>query len=174
MIINIHRIIFSKNLYFRIQYKIKIFKWLDIMKSIAISELMVRDHIKIIRLLNDLENNLSEDKSVTIKAIDNFIWKLEKHFFAEEKIIFIHYYPENSSEIGKMISDLMKDHDDIYKRINIMKKSVMDSEDFDFIEFKKRLVKHKNFEDEFLYPKFDQELDESVKEIIVNRINEII
>jgi iron-sulfur cluster repair protein YtfE (RIC family) len=144
------------------------------MKSTTISELMVKDHIKIIRLLNNLEIDLKESNKELIKSIDNFIWKLEKHFFTEEKAIFIHYNPEEDSEFGKMISDVMKDHDAIYKSINAMKTAINDNDDFNFFDFKKMLVKHKNFEDEYLYPKFDQELDESIKVLIINRINEII
>jgi len=54
-----------------------------------------------------------------------------------------------------------------------MKKSFKKKKAFDFQGFKELLMKHKDFEDEKVYPKFDQELDEADKRIIIYRINDI-
>ena len=143
------------------------------MKSTAISEVMVRDHGKIVKLLTNFEKSIGQDKQTMMKAFNEFVWELEKHFFTEEKAIFTAYEPED--EIGgyTMIPELIKEHNEIFDKLKAMKKSIKKKEVFDFLGFKKLLTKHKNFEDEKVYPKFDQELDESEKKNIIHRINDI-
>jgi len=143
------------------------------MKSTAISEVMVRDHRKIVKLLTNFENNIGQDIRSTMKAFNGFVWELEKHFFTEEKAIFTAYEPEDENEGYTMIPELIKEHNEIFNKLIVMKKSIKNRKTFDFHGFKKLLMKHKDFEDEKVYPKFDQELDESEKKNIIHRINDI-
>jgi hemerythrin-like domain-containing protein len=143
------------------------------MKSTIISETMIRDHGKLVKLLIDLEKSIIQDKKTMLKAFNNFVWELEKHFFTEEKAIFISYEPKDVTEGYTMVPRLINEHNEIFDRIKIMKKNIKKNKDFDFMGFKGLLKKHKNFEDETVYPLFDQELNESEKKIIVKRINEI-
>ena len=143
------------------------------MKSTALTETMIRDHGKILKLLIRLEKTIGQEKSIIMKTFHDFLWELEKHFFTEEKAIFTTYEPEENTEGHAMIPELIKEHNEIFDQLKIMKKRIKKDEEFDFKEFKILLMKHKNFEDEKLYPKLDLELDESEKRRIIRRINEI-
>ena len=57
----------------------------------TISQVMMRDHDKIVSLLNDFGNCIDLDKQILKKAFEIFRWELEKHLFTEEKVIFISY-----------------------------------------------------------------------------------
>lgn len=151
-------------------------KKIERMKSTAILDIMVRDHGKIVRLLNDVEKALDQgqDKVSTMKVFDKFDWKLEKHFFTEEKAIFTSYEPENVTEGYAMLPELIKEHNEILNKLRVMRKDIKRQGVFDFKELKEMLMKHKNFEERKVYPKLDQELDESEKKVIVERINEIL
>ena len=143
------------------------------MKSTAITEAMIRDHTKIVRLLTRFETSIDQEKPIMMKAFHEFLWELEKHFFTEEKAIFIAYDPEDKTVGYAMIPELIKEHNEIFNELKIMRKSIKMNKNFDFQGFKRLLVKHKNYEEETVYPKFDQELDESEKKYIIHRINDI-
>lgn len=143
------------------------------MKSTALTETMIRDHGKILKLLIRLEKNIGQEKSLIMKAFHDFFWELEKHVFTEEKAIFTVYQPEENTEGYTMIPELIKEHNEIFNLLKTMKKTIKNDENFDFKEFKNLLMKHKNFEDEKLYPKLDLALEESEKRRIINRINDI-
>ncbi len=143
------------------------------MQSETISEVMARDHDKIVKLLNDLCECIDLDKQNLKKVFEIFKWELEKHLFTEEKVIFTSYEPEDFEEGYKMVTQLMLDHDKIHKQLKGMKKIIKKDKVCNFQEFKEIFLKHKNFEDEQVYPRFDQELDESTKEMIIKRINEV-
>ena len=66
------------------------------MKSTAVLELMTRDHLKIAKLLNEVESSLDDDHATVMKVFDTFKWELEKHFFTEEKALFTQYEPSDA------------------------------------------------------------------------------
>lgn len=139
----------------------------------SISKVMARDHDKIVKLLNDLGKCIDLDKQILKKAFETFNWELEKHIFTEEKIVFISYEPEDYEEGYKMVPQLMKEHDIIYNKLKEMRKSINFDESCDYEEFKDFLLKHKDFEESSLYPVLDEELDETTKNLVIDRINEI-
>ena len=139
----------------------------------SISKVMTRDHDKIVKLLNDFGKCIELEKQTLKKAFDTFTWELEKHIFTEEKVVFISYKPEDYEEGYKMVPQLMKEHDIIYNKLKEMRKSINFDESCDYQEFKDFLLKHKDFEESSLYPVLDQELDETTKKMLINRINEI-
>ena len=143
------------------------------MKSTALTETMIRDHGIILKLLTRLEKSIGQEKSLIMTVFHDFFWVLEKHFFTEEKAIFTVYQPEENTDGYSMIPELIKEHNEIFNQLKIMEKNIKKDEYFDFKEFKNLLMKHKNFEDEKLYPKLDLELEESEKRRIINRINDI-
>jgi len=154
------------------------------MKTIAILDLMVKDHNRLMAYLKDVENNLGRDFVSLSKSFNTFQWNLEKHFFAEERAIFAASNP-NESDIeynyfsGLMdqqynyFSDLMGQHTEILKKIKSLRKKLQKREPFDLNELKKLLVKHKTFEEKSIYPVIDQEIDESEKRFIIDRIKDI-
>jgi len=139
----------------------------------TISKVMIRDHDKIVKLLNDLGNCIDLDKQILKKALEAFNWELEKHIFTEEKSIFISYQSKDYEEGYKMVPRLMKEHDIIYDKLKEMRKSINFDKSCDYEEFKDFLLKHKDFEESSFYPILDEELDENTKKIVIDRINEI-
>jgi len=147
------------------------------MKSTAILDRMVKDHGKIVKLLNDVEKVIDQEQDIvsTMKVFDKFEWNLEKHIFVEEKAIFTSYNPENVVEGYKMLPELTKQHNEILHRLDLMRKDVRSRRTVkDVYSFKEFLIKHKNFEEKDVYPKLDQELDETQKRQIIDKINEIV
>jgi hypothetical protein len=98
---------------------------------------------------------------------------LEKHFFVEERAIFISYNPNKPSKQYKFFSDLMDQHTEILETIESLRKKLQKREPFDLDKLKKLLVKHKTFEEKNIYPVIDQEIDEYEKSYIIDRIKEI-
>lgn len=144
------------------------------MKAIAILNLMVKDHAKIVRLLNDIKKIMGQDIISTMGVFDKFEWELEKHIFIEEKAIFTSYDPKNIIEGYAMIPELIKEHNEILNKLRIMRKDLVKQRTCDFDGFAEVLMNHKNFEEDSLYPKLDQELEESQKKMIVDRISQIL
>ena len=144
------------------------------MKSTAILDLMVKDHSKIVLLLNQIEKNLESNKLDLMKAYDEFTWTLEKHIFTEEKAIFTSYYPTNIKTGYKMVPELIKQHNEILNIADNMRANLIKNKPIDFESFKQTLLDHKTFEEETLYPKLDLELEKSQKQEIVSRIAEMV
>jgi iron-sulfur cluster repair protein YtfE (RIC family) len=144
------------------------------MKTTAILDLMIKDHGRLIALLNKIEKSLDLETDISIKAFDSFEWALEKHIFTEEKAIFTSYQPDNISTGFKMLPNLIKEHNEILNRLRVMRRDVLTGHNSDFLGFKELLLKHKLFEEEELYPKIDQELSEKDKKIIIDRIQELV
>jgi len=154
------------------------------MKTIAILDLMVKDHNRLMAYLKDVENNLGRDFVSLSDSFNTFQWNLEKHFFAEERAIFADSDPDESDKeynyfSGLMdqqynyFSDLIGQHTEILKKIKSLRKKLQKREPFDLNELKKLLVKHKTFEEKSIYPVIDQEIDESEKRFIIDRIKDI-
>ena len=144
------------------------------MKSTAILELMTKDHGKIIKLLRDVEKSIGMELVSTMKVFDTFEWELEKHIFIEEKAIFSSYAPTNIVEGYKMVPELIQQHNEILNKLRVMRKNLQWQRPIDYDEFKDLIMAHKTFEEASLYPKLDQELNESQKEDIIRRIREIV
>lgn len=140
-----------------------------------ILSLMVKDHCKIEKLLDELETNSNKNYQILTESFNKFEWSLEKHIFVEEKAIFTSYNPKDVTEGYKMLPVLTQQHNVILNKLNNMRKNVRNKRRIrDIYEFKEFLIKHKNFEENEVYPNLDQTLNEKQKELIINRINELI
>ena len=144
------------------------------MKSTAILDLMVQDHNRLIEYLKDVEINLGRDFGFLSNSFNVFQWNLEKHFFVEERAIFTSYNPDRFDEGYEVFLDLSKQHTEILKKIESLRKKLQRREPFDLNEIKNLLIKHKTFEEKNVYPVLDQEIDEGEKRFIIERINDII
>jgi hemerythrin superfamily protein len=144
------------------------------MKTTAILDLMVKDHSKIVKLLNNVKKSIGQDIVSTMKVFDKFEWELEKHIFAEEKAIFTSYNPTNIIEGYAMVPELIKEHNEILNKLRVMRKDLIKQRISDFDAFAEVLMNHKTFEENSLYPKLDQELEETQKKMIVDRISQIL
>jgi len=136
---------------------------------------MIRDHKKIQSLLDDFEEKLEQDPKVLVKSFYKFEWELEKHLFIEEKAIFTIYNPEDITEGYKMLPELTKQHNALLNLLNNMRQDVVKRRPIqDISKFKELLTKHKNFEEQEVYPKLDTVLDNAQKKFIFDRINEVV
>ena len=143
------------------------------MKSTEILDLMVRDHNRLMEYLKDVENNFGRDFGFLGESFNTFQWNLEKHFFVEEKAIFIYYNPDEPGKEYTYFSDLMDQHTEILEKIESLRKKLQKRKPFDLNDLKKLLVKHKTFEEKSIYPVLDQEIDDFAKSVIIDRIKEI-
>jgi len=143
------------------------------MKSTEILDLMLKDHNRLMEYLKDVENNLDCDFGFLSNSFNTFQWNLEKHFFVEEKVIFISNNPDEPDEKYNYFSDLMDQHTEILSVIESLRKKLQRREPFDLNELKMLLVKHKTFEEKSIYPVLDQEIDDCTKRVIIDRIKEI-
>jgi hypothetical protein len=143
------------------------------MKSTAISDLMIKDHTRLMNYLKDVEDNFGRDFGFLSESFNTFQWNLEKHFFVEERAIFTSYNPDYIDESYKFFSDLSKEHTIILEKIESLRKKLQKREPFDLYDLKKLLVKHKTFEEKKVYPVLDLEIDEAEKRFIIERINDV-
>jgi hemerythrin superfamily protein len=143
--------------------------------KISISSLMIKDHKKIEELINELEEKSKMDHESMKKAFNNFEWELEKHIFTEEKAIFTSYNPEYVVEGYKMLPELTKQHNYILNILNNWREDVRKNRKIrDIYSLKEFIIKHKNFEEEKVYPKLDDSIPEDEKRKIVAKINEMV
>ncbi len=135
---------------------------------------MIDDHSKIEKLMDDFEKDIDKDYELLKKSFTKFEWKLEKHIFAEEKVIFTNYTPKDVTEGYRMLPELTKQHNYILNQLSNWRKELVNRKKIEgFNKFKKVLVNHKVFEEKEVYPKLDQSLTESDKKVIIDRLNEI-
>ena len=144
-------------------------------ESIDISSIMIGDHCKIEKLIDDLEEKTSYDFDDMKKSFNQLEWEIEKHIFAEEKAIFTDYNPKDAGQGYKMLPELTKQHNYILNTLNnwhsdIRKKKMLS----DVYSFKEYLVKHREFEEEKVYPKLEESLSDEEKRHIIAKINELV
>jgi len=140
------------------------------MKTNSIIELMLKDHEKIVDYLNKVEESGHPD----IEAFLKFEWHLKKHIFIEEKAIFISYQPSDYSEEEKIFNKLSKEHTVIMDLLDKISKESFPRGNINFNKLKKLLAVHKKFEENEVYPKLEEKLNEKNKQEIIEKITEII
>lgn len=143
--------------------------------DISILKLMIKDHSKLVNLINNLEEKSKENFKSMKDAFTKFEWELEKHIFIEEKAIFTDYNPEDITEGYKMLPELTKQHNYIINTLNNWRDDVQKGRIItDVNSFKEFLINHRSFEEEKVYPQLDESLQDEKKKNIINKINEII
>ncbi|MCK5030433.1 MAG: hemerythrin domain-containing protein [Thermoplasmatales archaeon] len=140
------------------------------MKTNSIIELMLKDHEKIVDYLNKVEESGHPD----IEAFLKFEWHLKKHIFIEEKAIFISYQPSDDSEEEKIFNKLSKEHTVIMDLLDKISKESFQRGNINFNKLKKLLAVHKKFEENEVYPRLEEKLNEKNKQEIIEKIAEII
>ena len=144
-------------------------------EKVSILSLMIKDHCKIENLISDLEDKNQNSFQEMKKAFTKFEWELEKHIFTEEKAIFTNYSPEDVSQGYKMLPELTKQHNYIVNTLNNWRESVRKKKMLtDVYSFKEFLVKHRQFEEERVYPKLEEALSDEDKIHIIAKINELV
>ena len=140
------------------------------MKTNSITGLMLEDHKKIV----DYLNNVEEDGHPDIEAFLKFEWHLKKHIFIEEKAIFISYQSIDDSEVEKIFTKLSKEHTVIIELLDRILKESFPRGNTSFNKLKKLLAVHKKFEENEVYPKLEEKLNDKNKQEIIDKIADII
>ena len=141
----------------------------------SITRLMIKDHSKLLDLLNNLEEKSKENFISVKKAFLKFKWELEKHIFIEEKAIFTDYNPIDITEGYKMLPEITKQHNYMINILNNWEKDVRKNHQLtDIYSFKQFLINHRIYEERKVYPKLDASLNDEQKKQIVEKITEII
>jgi len=140
------------------------------MKTNSIIGLMLADHEKIVDYLNKVEEGGHPD----IEAFLKFEWHLKKHIFIEEKAIFIYYQYTNDPEAEKISNKLSKEHTVIMDLLDKISKESFPRGNINFNKLKKLLAVHKKFEENEVYPRLEEKLNEKNKQEIIEKITEII
>ncbi len=142
-------------------------------KSKSIAEIMVKHHFKIDKLLHKFKDEIDHGEKTLIGEFNKFKWEMEKHFFLEEKAIFQLHYSENQ-ESNKIKTQLKEEHNILRGKLNDIWEGLKNEKKIDFFEFRKLLIEHKNFENKVFYPRLDEELDDSRKNMIIDRLKNSI
>src|SRR3989344_6058257 len=109
---------------------------------VTINELMIQEHIKLLRLLSEIGEKQQTDFFITKTLLNKFREAVQRHFFQEETIIF-------EKEINELIDKIEKDIDfNLSPKIDNLK-----------IVF----INHSRFETETFYPRLDKELNNKIK-----------
>ncbi len=144
-------------------------------EDISILSLMIKDHCKIEDLINDLDEKNKGSFEEMKKAFTKFEWELEKHIFTEEKAIFTDYSPKDVSQGYKMLPELTEQHNYIVNTLNNWREAVRKKKMLsDVYSFKEFLIKHREFEEEKVYPKLEEALSSEDKRHIIAKINELV
>lgn len=137
--------------------------------SKGISSIMLRDHARIAQLLDKVDKDIGQKPKKLLTAFQDFVWNLEKHFFIEEKIVLIDYNPYNDEDSAS-ISNIQKEHEVILGTLKKLEENLIKNKKVDLSELKKVLLKHRDFENEVLYPLLDLEMNKTQKKIVVEKI----
>jgi hypothetical protein len=136
---------------------------------------MIKDHMRLLTVLHKIENSKNappEDKS---SLVDYFKWSIEKHFFVEEKTIFSNFLiKKDKVKVYNIFLETSKQHTKILNEINTMRIKLIKGIDIFPINIRDDLISHQKYEESIIYPRFDEELNDNEKEMIFNRITEII
>ncbi len=138
----------------------------------TIKNLMDKEHRRIDFLLEEFEKVLNKDLKKAKELFSKFSWNLEKHFYIEEKVIFtIYNSPKNEDDD---LDELLKEHKEIQWELKKIKENLENNAKINILKLKTFLKSHSKFEDEIFYPKLDENLSPSEKEIIIDRAEEEI
>jgi hypothetical protein len=135
----------------------------------TISGVMTKHHHKLEGLMNIIKIQEKKDSETMKESFNRFKWELQKHFFIEEKAILqLKYFEKEETNLIK--NQLKGEHVILEQELDKLEQCLEKNEKIDLSEFKDLLSRHRNFEDDILYPRLDRELDQEKKKLILDRI----
>jgi hemerythrin-like domain-containing protein len=135
----------------------------------TIAKVMRKHHYQLEGLLNRIKKGGQNQNDLNM-LFNRFKWELEKHFFLEEKAIFF-FIDTDDPETNQTKKSLMKEHDVILKRLQLLEEDLVKSNLEEIAKFQEILTKHRDMEDEVFYPSLDEALTELNKKLIMDRIS---
>ena len=140
------------------------------MTNLSISELMMKHHYNIDKILGKFTKELKEKSILNMGTFNKFKWELEKHFFMEEKAIFqLHY--SNNEKTNTITTQLKSEHDHMIAELEKIEANIKLGKSFNFTDLRKMIIDHKNYENREFYPLLDDELEDDRKELIIQRLS---
>ena len=133
-----------------------------------ISNYMIKDHCDIEKHLNNLEKDIQENSDSTEESFKNFKWRLLRHFSEEEKVVFIQCDPSTCDQ--EIIDKISDEHKIMLEKLEEIEQEISRGNKPSVDELKRLIKEHSKFEDDELYPRLDEQLDESKKQIIIERL----
>lgn len=137
-----------------------------------ILDIMLAHHALIETLFTVLEDNIKKGTGDEKQMANQFSWEMEKHWFVEEKNIFV-FAPYLGEEISEMAFKLAKEHEIIRTMLKEMEDDLSSGRDYDIPKLHQILVEHRKTEEKYFYPKMDKVLTDEQKRTIAGKINEI-
>lgn len=139
---------------------------------VSIEKLMLEEHKRLRKCLEDLERNLDDYEKTKIH-FNKCKWNLQKHFFVEEKVIFDNFVSMSGEETTDTFH-LLEDHVEIIQLLKIIEDKLDEKIKPNIESLKQKLLSHKDYEDRSFYPSLDEKLTLEQKKEIAKKIREII
>jgi len=148
----------------------------------TIPEIMIKEHERINQDINSLQNKIKNFKeNYTKKDIHKLLkefykikWNIEKHFFVEEKVIISVYLSQRNETENNDINFILKEHKEMLEMLKEIEDDLQDGIKPTLTDLLETLKTHEDQEDNYLYPKFEEELEDKQKLLIKQRANEIL
>ena|SRR3989344_5540759 len=139
-----------------------------------ITILMLKQHnflnglLKKYEALETKNRNLSKIKDYFY----NFKWNLDKHFFIEEKDIFV-VTDLNDKKEFELMKSLLKDHEDLRETAKKMAEEILEGHKPSSFVLSNILLGHEKREVKIFYPKLDSRLPAKEKKDIIEKSRDI-
>jgi len=142
------------------------------MKDSSVLDIMVAQHALVEALFFAFRDESKDNTAKAQPFLADFVWELEKHFLVEEGAIFS-FLPWKDPEISEMISRVKDEHVTMLESLASITKKMPKVEKEEIEGFFALLSKHRQLEEEKLYPLLDQRLNDIQKKQIIARVNQI-
>ena len=139
-----------------------------------ITILMLKQHNFLNGLLKKYEALEAKNRNLS-KIKDyfyNFKWNLDKHFFIEEKDIFI-VTDFNDKKEFELMKSLLKDHEDLRETAKKMAEEILEGHKPSSFVLSNILLGHEKREVKIFYPKLDSRLPAKEKKEIIEKSRDI-
>ena len=139
-----------------------------------ITILMLKQHNFLNGLLKKYEALEAKNRNLS-KIKDyfyNFKWNLDKHFFIEEKDIFV-VTDLNDKKEFELMKSLLKDHEDLRETAKKMAEEILEGHKPSSFVLSNILLGHEKREVKIFYPKLDSRLPAKEKKDIIEKSRDI-
>jgi len=141
------------------------------MKKESLASFMLKEHGKIIALLNEFKKNATGNNAKeTFNALKE---KQDNHVFAEERAIII--LNREGRKFEEVVT-ILRQHSEIHEILTKIKENItFETASFELIKKLLDLMKtHVKLENEKFYPHLDQRLGDDQKEAIMKNFHDVI
>ena len=127
-------------------------------EELSIADAMVREHSTIRTALDQFKIALEKKNERTPEFFLDLKWKIEQHFFMEEKAIF-YDLKHLGGEFFLHVQRLLTEHELVLSILKIFENEVELKRPVNLTPLEEQLQKHEAFEDRFFYIELDKQLN---------------